>query len=104
MRLMSYNIEWFTEAFNTDNTMKTDPEAVAQLDAVADVIKLIDPDLIGVTEAPNTAASGTQDTAKCLQGFAKAKGLLVQSNNVGVCVDVGCDSFSQLPNRQPAAD
>ena len=75
MRLMSYNIEWFTKAFNKDNTMKTDADAAKQLDAVAEVLQRTEPDLIGITEAPNSAASGTQSTVKCLEGFAKAKGL-----------------------------
>lgn len=76
MRLMAYNIEWFTRAFNSDNTLKSDADSVKKLDAVAAVIDMIDPDLIGVTEAPNTtASSGGMDTVTALEGFAAVKGL-----------------------------
>lgn len=76
MRLMSYNIEWFDECFEDDNTLKTTAEAVQKLDAVANVISNTDPDLIGITEGPNTTTTtGQRDTVEALKNFANAKGL-----------------------------
>lgn len=76
MRLMSYNIEWFDDCFEDDNSLKSTPEATTKLDAVAAVIQAIDPDIIGVTEAPNTTTTtGARNTVAALQNFASAKGL-----------------------------
>lgn len=76
MRLMSYNIEWFTKHFEGDNSLRTTPESVAKLDAVARVISETDADLIGMTEAPNTTTTtGERNTVTALENFAQAKGL-----------------------------
>mmetsp|Transcript_22883 Transcript_22883/g.38306 ORF Transcript_22883/g.38306 Transcript_22883/m.38306 type:complete len:332 (-) Transcript_22883:6024-7019(-) len=76
MRLMSYNIEWFDECFEDDNTLKTTADATKKLDAVANVLSNVDPDIIGVTEAPNTTTTtGQRDTVAALKNFAQAKGL-----------------------------
>ncbi|MEM8728885.1 MAG: endonuclease/exonuclease/phosphatase family protein [Pseudomonadota bacterium] len=76
MRLMSYNIEWFDDWFEPDNSLKTGPEAVAKFDAIAAVMAAIDPDLIGITEGPNTTTTtGQRDTVTALETFAAAKGL-----------------------------
>lgn len=84
MRLMSYNIEWFDECFEDDNSLKTTVEATKKIDAVATVITAIDPDLIGVTEAPNTTTTtGQRDTVSALQNFANAKGLRQAAAMIG---------------------
>lgn len=76
MRLMSYNIEWFDDCFEHDNSMKTTPEAQTKLDAIASVLATINPDIVGVTEGPNTTTTtGQRDTVAALEGFAEAKGL-----------------------------
>jgi len=76
MRTMTYNIEWFDDCFEDDNSLKTTPDATSKLDAVAAVLKAIDPDLIGVTEGPNTTTTtGERDTVAALKNFAAAKGL-----------------------------
>lgn len=84
MRLMSYNIEWFDECFEDDNSLKSTAEATKKLDAVASVIAAIDPDLIGITEAPNTTTTtGERDTASALKNFASAKGLRQSDAMIG---------------------
>ncbi len=83
-RLMAYNIEWFTKCFEADNTLSADPERVRQLDAVATVIDAIAPDLIGITEAPNTTTTtGERDTVTALEAFAAAKGLRQRKAMIG---------------------
>ena len=75
-RLMSYNIEWFGKCFEADNSLKTDADSAKRLDAVAAVITATDPDLIGITEAPNTTTtSGNRSTVAALEAIAAAKGL-----------------------------
>ena len=74
-RLMTYNIEWFDELVRPDNTLADGDTAQARLAAVAEVIRLADPDLIGMTEAPNTKADGSKSTVTALERFADAFGL-----------------------------
>ena len=53
MRLMSYNIEWFDDCFEGDNSLKTTADAQKKLDAVASVLTATNPDIVGITEGPN---------------------------------------------------
>lgn len=69
MRLMAYNIKNFNDSFNKNNTLKTSAAAKTQLDAVADVIRDTDADLIGITEAPNSG--GSQSAVTKLEAFAQ---------------------------------
>lgn len=76
MRLMAYNIEWFDDHFEADNSLKTSADSQKKFDGVANVISGIDPDLIGITEGPNTTTTtGQRDTVEALENFASAKGL-----------------------------
>lgn len=75
-RLMAYNIEWFTRLFHDDNSLRTDAKARQRLDAIAAVLAEADPDLVGITEAPNTTtATGQRNTVIALETFATAYGL-----------------------------
>lgn len=76
LRLMSYNIEWFDDLFDEDNNLKTGSKETERFDALATVLSTIDPDLIGVTEGPNTTTTtGHRSTVTALENFANAKGL-----------------------------
>ncbi|MEM0910562.1 MAG: endonuclease/exonuclease/phosphatase family protein [Pseudomonadota bacterium] len=69
---MAYNIEWFDDHFNADNSLKTADESKTKFDAVAAVINSIDPDIVGITEAPNTTTTtGQRDTVAALENFAE---------------------------------
>lgn len=83
-RLMAYNIEWFDDHFEADNSMKTGAASVTKFDGVAAVLTGIDPDLVGITEGPNTTTTtGERDTVKALEGFAAAKGLRQRKALIG---------------------
>lgn len=84
MRLMSYNIEWFDDHFAPDNTLLSTPASQKKFDGVAAVIAGIDPDLIGITEGPNTTTTtGMRDTVAALENFAAAKGLRQRRAMIG---------------------
>ena len=71
MRLMAYNIEWFDDHFNTDNSLKDTQASQKKFASVAKVIAKADPDLIGITEGPNTTTTtGVRDTVAALENFA----------------------------------
>lgn len=76
MRLMSYNIEWFDDHFEADNSLKTDAESQKKFSGIAEVISTIDPDVIGITEGPNTTTTtGERSTVTALENFAADKQL-----------------------------
>ena len=83
LRLCSYNIEWFDKAFTDDNQPSAEAEPQEQLQAVHDVITHIDPDLIGIVEAPNTSVSTGKSTVACLEAFAQETGLHVNTALMG---------------------
>ncbi len=71
MRVMAYNIEWFDDHFETDNSLKVDQKSLTKFNGVSSVISSIDPDIIGITEAPNTTTTtGQRDTIQALESFA----------------------------------
>lgn len=83
-RLMSYNIEWFDDHFEPDNSMKSDAKSVRKFDGVAEVLGAVDPDLIGITEGPNTTTTtGERNTVAALEGFAASKGLRQRKAMIG---------------------
>lgn len=70
LRLCSYNVEHFDGLFRQDNTIQTDNDSQTRLNAIRDVLQTIDADIVGVVEAPNTTANGTQSTVTKLENFA----------------------------------
>jgi endonuclease/exonuclease/phosphatase family metal-dependent hydrolase len=76
MRVMAYNIEWFDDHFESDNSLKTTQASQKKFNGVASVISAVDPDIIGITEAPNTTTTtGERDTVRALETFASQHGL-----------------------------
>ena len=43
IRIASYNIKWFDDHFNDDNTLKTAAASRAKFDAVQAVLELMEP-------------------------------------------------------------
>ncbi|MEW8228090.1 MAG: hypothetical protein AB2748_20355 [Candidatus Thiodiazotropha endolucinida] len=73
---MAYNIEWFDDHFEADNSLKNTPEAQTKFNGVSSVISTIDPDIVGITEAPNTTTTtGQRSTIEALENFASHYGL-----------------------------
>ncbi|MCG6887509.1 MAG: endonuclease/exonuclease/phosphatase family protein [Proteobacteria bacterium] len=75
LRICSYNIEWFNHLFNKDNSLKTGNKEQARFTALQNVLQGLQSDLIGILEAPNTSANGTESTVTKLENFAAQHGL-----------------------------
>lgn len=81
MRLATYNVEWFTNLFDSENNVMADNKwsarrdvtRGAQLDAIAAVLTRIDPDAVLIVEAPDS--HGTRSTETALLNFAEHYGL-----------------------------
>jgi len=84
VRVCSYNIEWFNHLFNTDNSLKSGTQEQKRLKAVKNVLTRIDPDFLGIVEAPNSSADGTQSTVVKLENFARFAGLRISKALVGI--------------------
>ncbi len=93
MRVATYNVEWFADLFDKNDRLLLDKEwsrrynvtRREQAEAIAEVIRNVDPDLMLIVEAPNTGNSN--DTIRALEGFAKHFGLRQSSALMGFVND-----------------
>jgi endonuclease/exonuclease/phosphatase family metal-dependent hydrolase len=81
LRLATWNIEWFNALFDVnghplhdrERSSRYDVTRAQQLDAIAAVLRAVDPDGIVVVEAPDT--NGRRSTVRALERFAGWAGL-----------------------------
>ncbi|MFC1976393.1 hypothetical protein ACFLXQ_08335 [Chloroflexota bacterium] len=88
LRICTYNIQHFDRLFvNGDNQLANTAGAQVKINALRQVLQLIDADLIGIVEAPNTKADGTENTVIRLQNFADAVGIRADQAVIGFTSD-----------------
>jgi len=75
LRICTYNIEWFNHLFNKDNSLKTSRKDQERFNAIGKVLTEINPDLLGIVEAPNTSVDRTESAKAKLEKFAQSKNL-----------------------------
>lgn len=81
LRLATWNVEWFNALFDVNGRPLHDARPssryrlsrAAQLDAIAHVLRVVDPDGLVVIEAPDT--NGRRSTVRALERFAAWAGL-----------------------------
>jgi hypothetical protein len=80
-KICAYNIKWFENQFNADNSLKTfgsskkDKSLQAQRDGIIAALKAVKPDILGIVEAPNTTSTvGAQSTIEKLNNFLALMG------------------------------
>lgn len=84
IRIATYNVEWFDNHFNDDNTMKSSNQDMKKFNAVKTVLGLLNADLITLIEAPNTTTTtGIQSTVVKLENFAQWAGLPTRKAMIG---------------------
>ena len=83
LRICSYNIEWFNHLFNPDNSLKNGQKEQEKLSAIGNVLSRIDPDFVGIIEAPNTTKDLQQSTVQKLENFAQFAGLRAKKSLIG---------------------
>ncbi|MCK5075004.1 MAG: endonuclease/exonuclease/phosphatase family protein [Calditrichia bacterium] len=81
--ICTYNIEWFNHLFNKDNSLKTSAKAKERIKAIGNIIREINPDLLGILEAPNTSADGAESTVTKLKNFAVSENLSINQAITG---------------------
>lgn len=77
IRIATWNIEWFSALFDSHDRPLSDSQPSRryqvsrrdQAQAIADVLRRLEPDLLVIIEAPNSGSR--QSTVKALEGFAQ---------------------------------
>ncbi|MFQ5527028.1 MAG: endonuclease/exonuclease/phosphatase family protein [Thermoanaerobaculia bacterium] len=70
-----YNMEWMKDLFKADGSVKTSGEDAARGAFLADVVREMDPDILGIVEGPDTTASGSKKATTQLKTWANHHGL-----------------------------
>ncbi len=100
IRVASYNIEWFDDHFNADNTLKTSVAHLKTLSAIRDVLVLMNADVVMIIEGPNTTTTvGNQNTLTKLENFAQWAGLETDKAAIGF-ISSGRQEICMLYNSQ----
>ena len=80
-KICSYNIKWFENQFNSDNSLKSlgsskkDKSLQKQRDGIIASLNAVRPDVLGIVEAPNsTTTTGAQSCEIKLKNFFSAMG------------------------------
>ncbi|MBU1344704.1 MAG: hypothetical protein KKE44_18520 [Proteobacteria bacterium] len=97
MKLCSYNIEWFDDLFDSDNSLKTDPASKDRFNAIGTILQEISADIVCIIEAPNHMVNGQKKTIACLENFANEQGLSTTKALIGFA-SVGRQEVAVLYN------
>lgn len=82
LRVAVYNVEWMKRLFKLDGTPKTSGKDFERSQLLAEVIRKIDPDFLGIVEGPDTLADGSRTADGQLEAWCQHFGL--NSNFRGV--------------------
>ncbi len=70
LKVAVYNVNWMANLFSKDGQPKTDGEAGERSALLAEVVRAIDPDILGVVEGPDTTVSGSKTASGQLKAWA----------------------------------
>ena len=75
LKVAVYNMEWMVNLFTKDGQLKTTGEAGERSGLLAEVVKAIDPDILGIVEGPDTTVSGSKTASAQMKAWAVYHGL-----------------------------
>jgi endonuclease/exonuclease/phosphatase family metal-dependent hydrolase len=75
LNIAVYNMEWMVRLFDQDGKLKTDSESLARAGDLAEVVKKIDPDILGVVEGPDTTKNANKTASEQIKAWAHHFGL-----------------------------
>ncbi|MDX2477867.1 MAG: hypothetical protein QNL05_10950 [Gammaproteobacteria bacterium] len=73
--IASYNMEWMVNLFTKEGEPKTDGNDGERSGLLAEVVRTMDPDIIGIVEGPDTTVSGSKLASEQLEAWAALYGL-----------------------------
>ncbi|MFV2057628.1 MAG: endonuclease/exonuclease/phosphatase family protein [Thiohalomonadales bacterium] len=75
LNIAVYNMEWMSRLFDKSGNLKTDAESKERLEHLAEVVRLIDPDILGIVEGPDTTKDGSKTASAQVKKWANQYGL-----------------------------
>lgn len=75
LKLAVYNMEWMVKLFDRQGDLKTDPDSLKRAEHLAEVVKTMDPDIIGIVEGPDTTKDGSKTASEQIKEWADHFGL-----------------------------
>ncbi len=75
LKFAVYNMQWMVNLFTRDGVPKTSGDDGKRSGQLAEVVKAVDPDILGVVEGPDTTVSGSKLASKQLEAWAALHGL-----------------------------
>lgn len=75
LKVAVYNMEWMVNLFTSDGAPETTGKDAERSARLAEVVKAIDPDILGVVEGPDTTVSGSKTASAQLEAWAAHHGL-----------------------------
>ena len=82
LTIATYNVEWMVNLFTKEGVPKTDGEDGQRSTLLAEVVRTMQPDFLGIVEGPDTTVSGSKLASAQLEAWATHHGL--DSNYKGV--------------------
>lgn len=98
LRVAVYNMEWMVNLFTRDGEPKTTGEDGERSGRLADVVKAVDPDILGIVEGPDTTVSGNKLASAQLEAWAAHHGLHVLNKSLNVTAKSSSPSVYRYVN------
>lgn len=71
LRIGVYNVQWMRDLFDSEGIPKSSPKELERSQQLADVIRAINPDFLGIVEGPNTLVDRSKTAANQLETWAQ---------------------------------
>ena len=75
LNIAVYNMQWMMKLFDTQGKLKTDTESLQRAEHLATVVQAMDPDILGITEGPDTTVSASKTASAQIEEWASHFGL-----------------------------
>lgn len=75
LNIAVYNMEWMVKLFDKNGVLKTDPESEGRAEHLAEVVRIINPDILGIVEGPDTTKDASKMAAEQIKQWADRYGL-----------------------------
>lgn len=75
LNIAVYNMEWMVRLFDKNGNLKTDAELLKRAGKLAEVVKKINPDILGIVEGPDTTKNASRTSSKQIMKWVGNFGL-----------------------------
>lgn len=75
LKIAVYNVEWMSKLFNKNGNLKTSGNAFLRAEKLAKIVQVMNPDILGIVEGPDTLVDGSKTASKQVISWAAHFGL-----------------------------